>query len=269
MINLKYPIMLVHGLGFHDNLFFKNWGRIPDALRKEGCRVFFGNQDGNATVEENGKALYKRIRSILKKTGAEKMNVIAHSKGGMEMRYAISTLGADKYVASLTTVATPHNGSKTMDLIMRSPKWLIGAAAFCYDTLSYFIGDKHPDSYKALESFTTKYTKRFNKENPDSPNVYYQSYAFLLRNQLGEPLEFLPYTLVKLIEGDNDGFMTPESAKWGDFRGVYTGAGLRGISHIDVLDFFRKPFTDVKGEGVSDIVDFYTGLVKELSEMGY
>ncbi|MBQ1862891.1 MAG: triacylglycerol lipase, partial [Clostridia bacterium] len=60
-----------------------------------------------------------------------------------------------------------------------------------------------------------------------------------------------------------------ESAKWGDFRGVYTGAGLRGISHIDVLDFFRKPFTDVKGEGVSDIVDFYTGLVKELSEMGY
>ena len=112
--------MLVHGLGFHDDRGIKNWGRIPDALRKEGCKVFFGNQDGNATVEQNGRLLAQRIKAILKKTGAEKMNLIAHSKGGMEARYAISALGMDRFVASLTTIATPHNGSRTMDFLMKT-----------------------------------------------------------------------------------------------------------------------------------------------------
>jgi triacylglycerol lipase len=270
MINLKYPIMLVHGLGFHDDRGIKNWGRIPDALRKEGCKVFFGNQEGSATVEQNGRLLAQRIKAILKKTGAEKMNLIAHSKGGMEARYAISSLGMDRFVASLTTIATPHHGSRTMDFLMNTiPKWLFGIAADCYDLISYRLGDKHPDAIKALESFTTKYAKRFNKENSDSPRVYYQSYAFLMQSPFSELIELLSYSLVKLIEGDNDGFMTPRSAEWGNFRGVFTGNTLRGVSHIDVIDVFRKPFTDKKGKGISDIVDFYVDLVRDLKALGF
>ena len=57
----------------------------------------------------------RSILEVLTKTGAEKVNLIAHSKGGMEARYMIKVLGMNTHVASLTTISTPHHGSKTMD----------------------------------------------------------------------------------------------------------------------------------------------------------
>ena len=52
---------------------------------------------------------------IIQKTGCEKVNIIAHSKGGLESRYAISQLGLSPYVASLTTINTPHHGCTFVD----------------------------------------------------------------------------------------------------------------------------------------------------------
>lgn len=41
---------------------------------------------------------------MTEETGCEKVNIIAHSKGGLDSRYAISRLGMDQYTASLTTI---------------------------------------------------------------------------------------------------------------------------------------------------------------------
>ena len=38
----KYPLLLVHGVGFRDFHYFNYWGRIPRALKKNGARVFYG-----------------------------------------------------------------------------------------------------------------------------------------------------------------------------------------------------------------------------------
>ena len=121
----KYPVLLVHGMGFRDRPHLNYWGRIPKALEKMGCRVFYGQQDASGSVEKNGAVIAERIRGIIEQTGAEKVNIIAHSKGGLESRYAISTLGEAEHVASLTTVCTPHNGSETMDAIMKFPRWML------------------------------------------------------------------------------------------------------------------------------------------------
>ena len=40
---LKYPILLVHGMGFRDNKYIGYWGRIPNALEEMGCKIYFGN----------------------------------------------------------------------------------------------------------------------------------------------------------------------------------------------------------------------------------
>ena len=111
----KYPVLLVHGMGFRDRKVFCYWGRIPKLLEDMGCKVFFGHQDATADIAANGAHLAKRIDEILEETGAERVNIIAHSKGGLDSRYAISSLGMGSKVATLTTIATPHNGSKTMD----------------------------------------------------------------------------------------------------------------------------------------------------------
>lgn len=118
----RYPILLVHGTGFRDWWGLQYWGRIPKALEEHGAQVFFGNQDGWATVEENAAALRDRVEAVLEETGSEKVHLIAHSKGGLDARCMISSLGMGDQVASVSLVATPNHGSQTMDLLYRMPK---------------------------------------------------------------------------------------------------------------------------------------------------
>lgn len=269
MINLKYPVLLVHGMGYRDGKPIGYWGRIPKALEDAGCLVYFGNQDSNGTIETNGAFLAERIREIIRESGAEKLNVIAHSKGGLDIRYAISALGMDRYIASLSTISTPHNGSYTMDKIMKLPRFTVRFIAACSNLSLRIFGDRHPDAYRVFESFTTSHAERFNRENPDSPDVYYQSYAFTFSTPFSDMLEWFQHFVVKCIEGENDGLLTPHAAMWGDFRGVYTGATHRGISHADEIDLRRRPFTKKSGDGISDIVDFYLDLVRELEGKGF
>ena len=269
MIHLKYPILLVHGMGFRDNRHVSYWGRIPEALRREGCPVYFGEQDSNGTPEDNGRFLAERIRRILEESGAEKLNVIAHSKGGTDVRYAVSSLGMAPYVASLSTISTPHHGSYTMDRVMKLPRWLVGFAASCCDLWPRMLGDRQPNAYRVFESFTTSYAERFNAENPDAPEVYYQSFAFTFSTPFSDMTEWFTHWVVQRIEGENDGLLTPRAVRWGHFRGIRTGVTHRGISHADEVDFRRRPFSRKKGEGVSDIVDFYLELVRELETFGF
>lgn len=163
---LKYPILMVHGMGFRDNKKLNYWGRIPKRLEEMGCRIFYGNQDSNASVEENGKVLTARIREILEETGAAKLNVIAHSKGGLDMRYAISSLGMGDRIASLTTLSTPHHGSTTVDKLLRLPDILVRFVGKCADLWMRLCGDKKPNTYAVFHTFSTEGAKRFNQENP-------------------------------------------------------------------------------------------------------
>ena len=133
----KYPILLIHGTGFRDRKHLNYWGRIPAALEKWGATIFYGHQDSWANIEYNADILKNNLTQILAESNCEKVNIIAHSKGGLEARYMISSLGMADYVASLTTVATPHHGSKTMDLLLRLPNWIYRTAAF---SQIYFFG---------------------------------------------------------------------------------------------------------------------------------
>ena len=268
-IHLNYPVLLVHGMGFRDSAVFNYWGRIPKVLTELGCRIFYGQQDCNAEIAENGQAIAARIDAILAETGAQKVNIIAHSKGGLDCRYAISTLGCGQKVASLTTVSTPHNGSKTVDLLMDLPQPLIRFAGFCTDRWVRILGDKRPNSYKVFHSLTTEAAAAFNRENPDDPSVYYQSYAFVMRSPFSDVFMWFPNLVVGLVEGENDGLLTPAAAKWGDFKGVYRGVGRRGVSHSDEVDMRRRRLSRKTGEGVSDILDVYRQIVSDLHERGF
>lgn len=266
---LKYPVLLVHGMGFRDNKLIGYWGRIPKALEAVGCDVHFGYQDSNADIETNGKHLEQRINQIIEETGVAKVNIIAHSKGGLDCRYAISTLGAGDKVASLTTISTPHHGSKTVDLLMKFPDFLIKVVGFCTDCWFRLLGDNKPNSYKVFRAFTTDTAAKFNEETPDHEGVLYQSYAFVMKNPFSDIFLWLPNLVVGIIEGENDGLLTPEAVKWGNFRGIYRGVGRRGISHCDEIDMRRRPLSKTSGDGISDIVNIYIEIVSELGKCGF
>ena len=265
---MKYPILLIHGMGFRDNKIINYWGRIPTILEECDCKIFYGNQDSNADIETNGEVIKNRIQSIIEETGTEKVNIIAHSKGGLDARYAISKLNIGDKVASLTTISTPHNGSETVDLLMRLPDIMVKIAGKLTDIVFRLCGDKKPNSYKVFHAFTTIRAREFNEKTPDIENVYYQSYAFVMKNSFSDFFMFLTHFVVKMVEGENDGLLTPNAVKWGDFRGVYRSNSRRGISHCDEVDMRRRKFTKKKGDGISDICEFYKEVVKELTEKG-
>lgn len=266
---LKYPILLVHGMGFRDRKILNYWGRIPEYIEKRGCKVYYGNQDSNASIEENGKMLAERIGEILKETGTQKLNVIAHSKGGLDIRYAISSLGMEDSIASLTTLSTPHLGSKTVERLLHLPDFLIRFVAKCTDIWMKILGDRTPDTYSVFHSLSTQGAEKFNSENPNSDTVYYQSYAFVMKHFYSDIFLWFPSLVVKLCEGDNDGLLSPDSVKWGEFQGIIKSSSNRGISHCDEVDLRRRHFTKKQGDGIGDIIQLYEDILNKLEEKGF
>ena len=265
----RYPILLVHGMGFRDEPICY-WGRIPSALRAHGAEVYFGEQEANADIERNARLLAERLKRLLAETGAEKVNVIAHSKGGMETRFLISTLKMGGNIASLTTISTPHNGSAAMDSLMKFKPImkLIGAGTDFFMRLG---GDKKPDTYRCFEQLTTGYMRCFNEKNPDDPRVYYRSCAFLMKHWYSDIIMAVPYIGVLVLNGKSDGFLTPPEVMHGEHRGTFTGAGYRGMSHCDEADLRRmrcRVKDIVTGEVCSDVTELYIKLVSELKKRG-
>ncbi len=270
MCHTKYPIILIHGTGFRDRKYLNYWGRIPKALTNNGCSIFYGHQDSWATIENNAIMLKNSIEKVIAETGAEKVNLIAHSKGGLESRYVISTLDMSVKIASLTTIATPHQGSKTMDTICKLPKTLFSLVSVFANLWFKILGDANPDFHSVCGQFTTNFAKKFNAENPDAIDVYYQSYAAVMNNSFSDMFMFIPHFVVNLIEGENDGLVTPKSAEWANFRGVLRGSTNRGISHADEVDIRRMRFSRKKSpESVNDICDVYCQIAAELKSLGY
>ena len=74
----RYPLLLVHGVFFRDYRFPNYWGRIPEALKKNGAQIFYGNHQSAASVENSAAELAARIQEIVEETGCGKVNVIAH-----------------------------------------------------------------------------------------------------------------------------------------------------------------------------------------------
>jgi len=283
MIEMKYPLILVHGVGFRDKTLGVNyWGRIPRYFAHEGIPFHYGGTEAWGSIETNGELLKKTIATVLAKTGAEKVNILAHSKGGLEARYVISALGMEKYVASLTTMSTPHRGAKAMDVALKFPLWLYRFVSIFVDLWARLLGDLNPDFFRSSRQLAESWCSVFNRNYPDKGGIYYQSYASVLRFFFGDLLYLITWILVRIFDGPNDGLCPVESAKWGDFRGAVSGRRLLGVSHGGILDLFRLPFRGARiippSNGSSlppeqqrpfKIPELYVSILRELAEKGY
>ncbi len=260
----KYPLLLVHGVFFRDFRFFNYWGRIPYALKQNGAIVYYGSQQSAASVASCGQELADRIRSIVQETGCEKVNIIAHSKGGLDSRYAISACGASPYVASLTTINTPHYGCIFADyLLEKIPEKVQKSVARKYNAALKKFGDVNPDFLAAVQDLTASSCSLRNEKLPDCPDVYYQSVGSQMNCASSGrfPLN-MAYPLVRHFDGANDGLVSMESARWGEsFTALMTPSG-RGISHGDMIDLNRE---NVPG---FDVREFYVNLVANLKSRG-
>ena len=103
-------------------------------------------------------------------------------------------------------------------------------------------------------------------QNPDAGGVCYRSYAGAMRSWRSDVFMWWQNLIIGLVEGENDGLVTAESAQWTGFQGVWRGAAGRGVSHMDEVDFRRRPLRR-RGE-VFDVVDEYIRMAAQLKELG-
>ena len=261
----KYPLLLVHGVFFRDFKHFNYWGRIPEELMKNGATIYYGEHQSAASVDDSARELEQRILGIIRENGYEKLNVIAHSKGGLDMRTALAKTSVAPYVASLTTVNTPHRGCEFADyLLNKIPDAQQQAIANTYNSAAAKLGDPNPDFMAAVTDLTSSACSRRNETVRDVPGVYYQSIGSVLaKPSAGRfPLN-MTYHLVNLFDGKNDGLVGEKSFPWGSDFKMLAASGKRGISHGDVIDLNRENFDGF------DVREYYVQLVSDLRQKGF
>jgi len=260
----KYPLVMVHGVFFRDSKLFNYWGRIPRTLQLHGATIYYGEHQSALTVKESARELASRIKLIVDRSGCEKVNIIAHSKGGLDCRYAISEFGLAPYVASITTVNTPHRGCLFAEhLLYAIPESVKNKVATVYNTTLAALGDENPDFLAAVNDLTAEACQKRNESLSFPGGIYAQSIGSVMEHpHKGQfPLN-LSYRYVKNYDGENDGLVGEFSFAWGEKYTLLRSKGKRGISHADVIDLNRENIRDF------DVRAFYTELVSDLRSRG-
>ena len=259
-ISLQYPIVFVHGVGGHDRTGRKKaWGRIPEILKAWGIQVFPGSTDAWGNYQSNAAILKKNIEAILLETGKEKVNIIGHSKGGIDARYLIWEYDFGGRVASLTTICTPHLGSEIADMLYRRK---IIHTQFVQKGLALYgrlYGGANPDLYAVNSQLTSASMKEFNAKVLPDERVFYQSLYTTVDSVFNDIRFAHSYLYIKKVRGKSDGVVSEHSTKWGSAIACLGS----GISHAEILDKKEKKISGVH------IPDIYVNIVKGLSEKNF
>lgn len=256
----KYPLILVHGVALKDFLFFKSFGRIEKMLQEEGYCVRTARTDAFGTIETNAAQLKEETEKLLAETGAGKVNIIAHSKGGLDARYMIEHLDTEDKVASLTTLCTPHRGSALASRILRLPSFVLKILDFLLNLIYRIGGDKHPQALAVCRQLQQIPVEEWGKLHV-SDRVYCQSYSAVLEKERRDFVMDVPLMYFKTFEqGPSDGMVSVESAKYANYRG---DCMEESISHSEIVDFMTKESKKEK------VFIFYRRLCAELAEKGF
>lgn len=253
----RYPIILVHGLMIRHFKRFRAFGRIERELKSERHDVYIATHDGFGSIETNAEQLRDYISGVLLKTGAEKVHLIAHSKGGLDLKYMIKTYGMSEKIASFTTLSTPHKGSAIASHIWRLPMWIKKILAFFINTFYRILGDKHPNAIKACDQLRTSNDGDEELFDPFD-GIYCQSYSATLKRGRDCFIMALPHKIYKKYENvATDGLVSHDSAKFGNYRGEILDMS---ISHGQMVDFASRKHQKEK------IYEFYKNMCRELEE---
>jgi triacylglycerol lipase len=290
-LGAPYPIVLMHGMSGFGQLTVGPVGityfdGVVEDLTKHGESVFVTVVPPYDTSEARAAALATQIDDILKRTGKAKVNLVGHSQGGMDARVITSAqgLGYGDRVASVTTIATPHHGSKVADAVLGFlqyvPADVVDSVTADFlklveKTAFELQSDAHLRQ-QVVEISEHYMSTVFNPKYKDAPGVLYMSYAGRtnLRTGIGvcddgkydnDPLSVdvtqaaLAPLAVFLEEGRllvNDGLVTVESAKWGTFQQCVPADHLKEVgqlapiaSSFDHLQLFRDVVARVRLAG--------------------
>jgi len=229
------------------------------------------------------KALEKAIKEAIPQESDrhKAVHIVAHSMGGLDARYLISSKGLIRstWIASLTTISTPHNGSPIADFVtgqrhlkisdlgglanlpeatlasilkaIEKPAPLgISAKLFAPEAiwetvkdLKTYVTNTLGTPPEAIPDLTTNAAVSFNAKYPSLEDV-----PFLCCAGLSDPsktmsrLLFSTWAILKAVSGDNDGVVPVSSSQWKPTVPLTTKPAdhLELVGLGDLLDGFPK-----------------------------
>ena len=245
----KYPLVFHHG--FMGGKKMGTFVGVEAQFKKRGCKVLATEVAAVNTADVRAKQLKTQIDAFMASTKATKVHIIAHSQGGLDARFAISKLDMAKSVASLSTISTPHRGTKLADMALdkTSPfaqKALVAMINMMGTKANSSTPD--PDTMAAIKSMSVAYMEStFNSDVKDMPGVLYQSWGAQTGTGTKDKVKallFIPNMILKSNGGMTDGVVEVESAKWGTYNGTLEADHLDLIG-MQMLDFL-SPFKHAK-----------------------
>jgi triacylglycerol lipase len=199
----RHPVLLAHGFAGFDALgipgarlaYFRG---IEERLRAAGVEVHVLRVSPVASIAERARQLADQVRRL----PAERFNIVAHSMGGLDARYALAVLGLGDRIASLTTIGTPHRGTPLADLGVSLLGGTLGRVGLPLD---------------ALRDLTTQRMEAFNHAAHDAPGVVYGCFVAAAREV--HTVLVPAHRFLHRRAGDNDGIVPASSQRWGEVLG--------------------------------------------------
>lgn len=202
------PVVLVHGLFGFDRIGipgarFDYFRGIATHLETLGCHAHAVRLPASASVPDRARELVAAIDAL----PHPRIDLIAHSLGGLDARYALAHLGLSSRVRSLVTIGTPHHGTPLADLARKGPlDWA--------RRLVRILGIP----LEALDWLSTTALAEFNARTPDAPGVRYTCVV----GGMHRADSFIPFALIpahaylRRTSGPNDGLVPIASQYWGE-----------------------------------------------------
>lgn len=223
VVKLKYPVLLCHGYGALASIVKPSpMHEVCMLMRKHGVIAFAPNIVPYAKIETRAAQWVNKIKQLTDEYGFEKINVLAHSMAGLDMRHALTRSDIHTRVSSLTTLAAPHRGTSLAEMVLNSTPDIVRDKLG--DVFNWFGDSMYPqaksDALGAVKQLTREYVQEeFNPKHPDHEDVAYFSYSASVGKGTDAPLNTIYRYQNQYIhgqEGPNDAFISVESAKWGE-----------------------------------------------------
>jgi len=229
-------------------------------LKAQGHDVHHSSVSWAGPVRERARQLLGNVRAVLERTGAEKVNLLAHSMGGLDARHMLfmdrEHGKIHERVASLTTISTPHGGSPFADWGVKNVPALWPFA--------HVLGL----DVRGLQDLTTAACLRFNEdaevrrfEDQVAGTIQLKTFAGV-QDILGVfgPLKFAAVVVAR-AEGENDGLVSLRSAAW---RTDAFQRALPNTDHLNELGWWDKAQLAV-GEGPVEVLRRSHALYSEIA----
>jgi triacylglycerol lipase len=214
---------------------------VESRLTRLGARVYSFPVHPLASVAARAESLKKALDAI----DAPRVNIVAHSMGGLDARYLASRLGAAGRVASIVTVGTPHRGTPLADL---------GAGLWLVAPMLRMASSRLGVDAEGLFDLTSARMQHFNEVVPDVPGVFYGAWlAKATRARDLTPLLLPTWTLLGRKAGDNDGLVPVSSQRWGESCGTVEAdhwAQIGWAGDFDAPAFYEGVVRDLVGRGL-------------------